>query len=58
MDGENWAAGYSNEERIQTLSQIKAHLEKQENTEQAVHFADVLLQYLDFQGKLDTGRDE
>ncbi len=58
MDGENWAAGYSNEERIQTLSQIKAHLEKQENTEQAVHFADVLLQYLDFQGKLDTGRDD
>lgn len=58
MDGENWASGYSNEERIRVLSQIKVQLKKQENTEQAVHFADVLLQYLDLQGKLDTGQDD
>lgn len=58
MDVENWSAGYSNEDRIQILSQIKAQLEKQENTGQAVHFADVLLQYLDFQVKLDTAQDD
>ena len=46
MDGENWVAGYSNEDRIRILSQIKAQLEKQENTEQTVHCADMLLQYL------------
>ena len=57
MDGENWSAGYSNKDRIQILSQIKAQLEKQKNTGQAVHFADVLLQYLDFQVKLDIFQD-
>src|SRR5699024_384071 len=58
MDGENWVAGYSNEDRIRILSQIKAQLEKQENTEQTVHCADMLLQYLDLQGKLDAERDD
>ena len=37
MDGENWSAGYSNKDRIQILSQIKAQLEKQKNTGQAGH---------------------
>lgn len=58
MDGENWVAGYSNEDRIRILSQIKAQLEKQKNTEQTVHCADMLLQYLNLQGKLDAERDD
>lgn len=58
MDGENWSAGYSNKDRIQILSQIKAQLEKQKHTGQAVHFADVLLQYLDFQVNLDISQDD
>ena len=54
IDGEEWNRKYNYKERIQILSDVKAQLENLENTAQAVHFADILLQYLDFQEKSDT----
>ena len=54
IDGEEWNRKYNYKERVQILSDVKAQLENLENTAQAVHFADILLQYLDFQEKSDT----
>ena len=51
-------SGFSAEVISTAKENLKAQLEKQENTGQAVHFADVLLQYLDFQVKLDTAQDD
>lgn len=45
--GEQWSDTYDNSARADIIAEIKAELEKCENTEHAIHAADMLLQYLE-----------
>ena len=49
MNGEVWNSEYDNSSRMEMIALIKTELEGKENSEQAIHFADMLLQYCEFQ---------
>ncbi len=59
VNGDNWNEAYDNAARAEAITQIKTQLENKENTEQAVHTADMLLKYLQLQETKDpdTGMD-
>lgn len=54
MDGEDWSREYDYPARMEVITQIKAGLEEKKNSAQAVHYADMLLQYCAFQAVADT----
>ena len=47
MNGNEWNNEYDNKKRIEVITQIKKELQKKENSEQAIHLADILLQYFE-----------
>lgn len=49
MDGEEWSSEYDSPGRIEIITQVKTEIEDMENSAQAVHFADMLLQYCELQ---------
>lgn len=49
MDGGGWSGAYDAAARMETLAQIKSELAGKENSAQAVHLADMLLQYCELQ---------
>ncbi|WP_235828941.1 erythromycin esterase family protein [Anaerosacchariphilus polymeriproducens] len=49
MDGEEWSSEYDNSARMEIITQVKTELEGKKNAAQAVHFADMLLQYCELQ---------
>ena len=49
MNGNEWNNEYDNKKRIEVITQIKKELQKKENSEQAIHLADILLQYFELQ---------
>ncbi len=53
VNGDNWNEAYDNAARAEVIAQIKTQLENKENTEQAVHAADMLLNYLQLQETQD-----
>ncbi len=52
MHDGDWNSKYDNSTRIETISLIKTELEKKEHSDLAIHFADILLQYCDFQAAM------
>lgn len=49
MDGENWSSEYDSPARMEIITQVKTELDNKKNSAQAVHFADMLLQYCELQ---------
>ncbi len=49
MNGEDWNSEYDNSARMEIITRIKTKLMEKENSEQAIHFADILLQYCELQ---------
>jgi len=54
MDGETWSGKYDYPARMKTITHVKTELEGKENSAQAIHFADMLLQYCELQGVSDA----
>lgn len=54
MDGEDWNSEYDSPARVEIITQVKSELEEKKNSAQAVHFADMLLQYCEFEVVKDT----
>lgn len=54
MEGEEWSSEYDYPARIEIITQVKTELEGKKNSEEAVHFADMLLQYCEFQLESNT----
>lgn len=54
IDGKDWNKEYDKEVRTQTIKKIKEELMRKENSAQAIHFADMLLQYLELQSVSDS----
>lgn len=54
MEGEEWSSEYDCPARIEIITQVKTELEGKKNSEEAVHFADMLLQYCEFQLESNT----
>ncbi len=52
--GNDWSDAYEPAVRADILTQIRAELLEKEDAAQSVHFADMLLQYLELQGGLQT----
>lgn len=50
MDGESWSGEYDYSARTEIVIHVKTKLEGKENSAQAIHFADMLLQYCELQG--------
>lgn len=50
VSGDDWSSGYDYPARIKIITQVKTELEARENAAQAIHFADMLLQYCQLQG--------
>jgi erythromycin esterase len=55
MDGKEWSGDYDTAARTKEISQMKAELETKESAQKAIHFADMLLLYLQLQ---DAPKDE
>lgn len=47
MYDNEWNNKYDNKKRIEIITQIKKELQKKENSEQAIHLADILLQHFE-----------
>ena len=58
MDGDEWSSEYDYPDRIEIINLIKTELERKKNSEQAVHFTDMLLQYCEFQVAVSTNINE
>lgn len=54
VDGEGWNEAYDNSGRMDIITQAKIQLESCKDTEQAIHAADTLLQYLKLQTTADS----
>ena len=54
VNGEDWNETYDNTARADIITQAKTKLENIENTEQAVHAADMLVQYLKLNTQMTT----
>lgn len=54
MDNEDWSGAYDYPARIEIITHVKTELEGKENSPQAIHFADMLLQYCELQGESDA----
>jgi erythromycin esterase len=54
VDDEEWSGVYDYPTRTEIITNVKAELEGKENSAQAIHFADMLLQYCEFQGVSST----
>lgn len=54
MDGENWNGEYDSPARTEIITHVKTELEGKENSAQAIHFADMLLQYGELQSASDA----
>lgn len=57
MDGEDWSGEFDSPARMEMIRQIKTELEGKESSAQAVHFADMLLQYCELQVLLEEDTD-
>lgn len=53
MNDETWSDAYNYQDRIYTISEIKDELIGKENSAEALHFADMLLQYCELQTTSD-----
>lgn len=53
MVDDNWSEAYDYPDRVEMITQIKTELEGKENSAQAIHLADMLLQYCEFQATKD-----
>lgn len=49
MDGEEWSVKYDYPARMEIITHVKTELEGKKNSAQAIHFADMLLQYCELQ---------
>ena len=49
MDGDEWSSGYDYPTRMKIITHVKSDLQSKENSEKAIHFADMLLQYCQLQ---------
>lgn len=54
MDNEDWSGEYDSPARIGIITHVKTELEGKENSPQAIHFADMLLQYCELQVESDA----
>lgn len=54
MDGEDWNSEFDYPTRIEIITQIKNELKGKKDSAQAIHFADMLLQYCELQVMTDT----
>ena len=54
MDGNDWNNEYDYKTRIEIVTKLKQELQNQENSEQAIHFADILLQYFELKTTMET----
>lgn len=54
MDGDQWSSGYDYPTRMKIITHVKSDLQSKENSEKAIHFADMLLQYCQLQVVLNT----
>jgi erythromycin esterase len=54
VDDEDWSGEYDYPARMEIISHVKTELEGKENSAQAIHFADMLLQYCELQGVSDA----
>lgn len=54
MDGEDWSREYDYSVRREIIAQVKTELESKKNAAQAVHLADMLLQYCELQVVTET----
>ena len=53
MDGKAWSSEYDYPARIKIITHVKTQLEGKEKSAQAIHFADVLLQFCELQAEQD-----
>ena len=51
MDGKAWSSEYDYPARIKIITHVKTELEGKEKSAQAIHFADVLLQFCELQAE-------
>lgn len=56
VSGEDWNSSYDTVTRKEILTDVKTQLEEKENAEQAVHCADMLLQYCELQNAMDNAQ--
>lgn len=54
MDGEDWNSEFDYPTRMEIITQIKNELKSKKDSAQAIHFADMLLQYCELQIITDT----
>lgn len=54
MNGEDWNNDYDYHDRIRIITEIKDELMGKENSAEAIHFADMLLQYCELQTTTDS----
>ena len=54
IEGEDWNSEFDYPTRIKIITQIKNELESKKDATQAIHFADMLLQYCELQATTDT----
>lgn len=54
MDGADWSNAYDYPTRMKIIMKVKTEAESQKNSAQAIHFADMLLQYCELQVVADT----
>lgn len=54
MDGEDWNSEFDYPTRMEIITQIKNELKSKKDSAQAIHFADMLLQYCELQLITDT----
>lgn len=54
MEGEEWSSEYDYPARMEIITQVKTELEGKKNSAEEVHFADMLLQYCEFQVESNT----
>ena len=54
MDGEDWNSEFDYPTRMEIITQIKNELKSKKGSAQAIHFADMLLQYCELQVLTDT----
>lgn len=50
IDGEDWSSEYDYTTRMEIITQVKNELKDKKDSAQAIHFADMLLQYCELQG--------
>lgn len=56
-DGENWSSEYDYNDRTEVITQVKNELKNKENSAKAIHYADMLLQYCEFQTLIESDEE-